>query len=129
MKKSLTNGLTHIALIVKNVDTSNAFYKEVFDAKTMYRNEGFGQIQTVGSDDIIVFEEDKKKSALIGKTGGLLHFGFRLRKPGDLDNIVDRVVKAGGIIIDKGEFCPGEPYVFFKDPDGYEVEVWYELES
>jgi hypothetical protein len=22
---------------------------------------------------------------------------------------------------------PGEPYVFFEDPDGYEVEVWYEL--
>ena len=22
---------------------------------------------------------------------------------------------------------PGEPYVFFTDPDGYEVEIWYEL--
>ena len=26
-----------------------------------------------------------------------------------------------------GEFVPGEPYVFFSDPDGYEVEIWYEL--
>ena len=25
------------------------------------------------------------------------------------------------------EFVPGEPYVFFRDPDGYEVEIWYEL--
>lgn len=26
-----------------------------------------------------------------------------------------------------GEFVPGEPYVFASDPDGYEVELWYEL--
>jgi hypothetical protein len=24
------------------------------------------------------------------------------------------------------EFCPGEPYLFAKDPDGYEIEIWYE---
>ena len=34
-----------------------------------------------------------------------------------------------GKVGDSGEFCPGEPYVFFTDPDGYEVEVWYELET
>ena len=26
----------------------------------------------------------------------------------------------------QGEFCHGKPYLFFRDPDGYEVEVWYE---
>jgi hypothetical protein len=34
---------------------------------------------------------------------------------------------AGGKITDHGEFCPGEPYVFFEDPDGYLVEIWHEL--
>ena len=34
---------------------------------------------------------------------------------------------AGGKLKHRGEFCPGEPYVFFADPDGYEVEVWYEI--
>jgi hypothetical protein len=29
--------------------------------------------------------------------------------------------------LSQGEFCPGEPYVFFEDLDGYEVEIWYEL--
>jgi len=37
------------------------------------------------------------------------------------------VTKAGGKIMSKGEFCPGEPYLFFTDPDGYEVEIWFEL--
>jgi hypothetical protein len=33
---------------------------------------------------------------------------------------------AGGKILDHGQFVRGEPYVFFRDPDGYEVEIWYE---
>ena len=27
----------------------------------------------------------------------------------------------------KGEFCPGEPYLFFKDLNDYEVEIAFEL--
>ncbi len=41
--------------------------------------------------------------------------------------MAERTDSAGGEIIDKGEFVRGEPYVFFKDPDRYEIEVWYEL--
>jgi hypothetical protein len=37
------------------------------------------------------------------------------------------VERAGGIILRRGNFCPGEPYVIFTDLDGYEVEIWYEL--
>jgi hypothetical protein len=33
---------------------------------------------------------------------------------------------AGGTVKSAGEFVPGEPYVFAADPDGYEVELWYE---
>jgi catechol 2,3-dioxygenase-like lactoylglutathione lyase family enzyme len=40
---------------------------------------------------------------------------------------VSAVERAGGTVLDHGEFCPGEPYVFFRDPDGYEVEIWHEL--
>ena len=69
----------------------------------------------------------KRKKAYHGKTGGIAHFGFRLRDAKDIDEMAGRIKSAGGTIIDKGEFVPGEPYVFFKDPDGYEVEIWYEL--
>jgi predicted enzyme related to lactoylglutathione lyase len=50
-----------------------------------------------------------------------------LRKAKDIDDMANRVKSAGGTIIDQGEFVPGEPYIFFKDPDGYNVEIWYEL--
>jgi predicted enzyme related to lactoylglutathione lyase len=45
----------------------------------------------------------------------------------DIDRAAQAIERAGGTIKYRGEFVPGEPYVFFSDPDGYEVEVWYEL--
>ena len=50
-----TLGLTHIALPVKDVKRSSAFYKKVFGAKEMYHGAEFVQVQTPGSKDIIVF--------------------------------------------------------------------------
>jgi predicted enzyme related to lactoylglutathione lyase len=82
-------------------------------------------LTTPGANDILVFEENRDRP--IGQTGGIAHFGFRLKNPNDIDEIIEKVTTAGGTIIDKGEFVPGSPYVFFKDLDGYEVEVWYEL--
>jgi hypothetical protein len=72
----------------------------------------------------LVFDEKAKR---IGKRGGIEHFGFRLRRPQDVDLAAKLVAKAGGKILDKGEFCPGEPYLYCSDPDGYVVEIWYEL--
>jgi len=34
---------------------------------------------------------------------------------------------AGGTVVEQGEFCPGEPYVFARDRDGYLIEIWFEL--
>lgn len=119
-----TLGLTHIALKVKSTQRSLKFYQEVFGVKVMYQQKGFLQVQTPGSNDIIVFEEGDSQS---GSSGGIVHFGFRLHSPADIEGAAEIIEKAGGVISDKGEFVPGEPYIFFKDPDGYEVEVWYEL--
>ncbi|MEW5797604.1 MAG: VOC family protein [Bacteroidota bacterium] len=118
-----TYGLTHIALAVKNVERSAKFYCSVFGAKITYRSKEFIQIETPKRKDVIVFEQLSKKS---GKRGGILHFGFRLVHPRDITKAIVAVKKAGGKILQHGEFVPGEPYLFFTDPDGYEVEVWFE---
>jgi len=124
MKKAKTYGLTHIAIAVKDLEQTLAFYQKVFEVKVMYHRDDFLQVTTPGANDIIVFEQ---KKADHGKTGGIAHFGFRLRDAKDIDEMAGRIKSAGGTIIDKGEFVPGEPYIFFKDPDGYEVEICYEL--
>lgn len=118
-----TFGLTHIALPVKDVKRSSLFYRKVFGVKEMYRFPDFIQVQTPGSKDIIVFEKQKTKS---NKMKHSFHFGFRLPNPSGIKKIIKTVKDAGGKIKETGEFVPGEPYVFFYDPDGYEVEIWFE---
>jgi catechol 2,3-dioxygenase-like lactoylglutathione lyase family enzyme len=124
MSSAKTYGLTHIAIAVKDLNRALLFYQKVLDVEVMYHQDDFLQVTTPGSNDIIVFEKKKVK---YGETGGIAHFGFRLKEVRDIDEMTKRVAAAGGKIIEKGEFVPGEPYVFFKDPDGYKVEVWYEL--
>lgn len=119
-----TYGLTHLALAVEDPERSFRFYEKVLGAVAVYRTEDFIQAQTPGAYDALVFE---RKPAQAGPGGGIIHFGFRLREASDIAAAVASVEQAGGQILSQGEFCPGEPYVFFRDPDGYEVEIWHEL--
>ena len=115
-----TYGLTHVAVAVRDLDRTEAFYAGILGAKVVYRDAGFLQMQTPGSRDVLVFEKDAKKA---GKAGGVLHFGFRLMKENDIAAAREAVKKAGGTITDTGEFIPGEPYLFATDPDGYTIEI------
>lgn len=120
-----TYGLTHIAVAVKNIDRASAFYRAVFGAIEVYRGDAFVQLQTPGTRDVLVFEE--RDPANVGKSGGVAHFGFRLQNPDDIGAAAAAVVAAGGTVKEQGEFVPGEPYLFATDPDGYEIEIWFEI--
>jgi catechol 2,3-dioxygenase-like lactoylglutathione lyase family enzyme len=119
-----THGLTHLALAVADPARSLGFYRAVLGMVAVYESDDFVQAQTPGTMDVLVFE---RRPHAAGRNGGVAHFGFRLRDPRDIDRAVAAIRAAGGRIHEQGEFVPGEPYVFFSDPDGYEVEIWYEL--
>ena len=118
-----THGLTHIALAVNDPRRSFDFYRRVLGVVAIYTSADFIQAQTPGSRDVLVFERGRNA----GRSGGIAHFGFRLTRPADLPKALRAIKAAGGTIKSHGEFVPGEPYVFFSDPDGYEVEIWYEI--
>jgi catechol 2,3-dioxygenase-like lactoylglutathione lyase family enzyme len=119
-----THGLTHVALAVRDPRKSLRFYHTVIGAVPVYVQSDFIQAQTPGSRDVLVFE---RKPRHAGKHGGVAHFGFRLKRAADIKRALAAIRAAGGKVREHGEFVPGEPYVFFRDPDGYEVEIWYEL--
>ena len=122
----MTYGLTHIAIAVRDIDRTLKF-TATFRYGDKYHEKKMLQLTTPGNNDILVFEE--KRDASIGTSGGIAHFGFRLKSPESIEEIRKRVVAANAKIIDSGEFVPGSPYIFFEDPDGYVIEVWYELHT
>ena len=73
-----THGLTHISLAVKDADRSSRFYRTILGAVETFREDGFIQIETPGTHDVIVFVEGAPRA---GKVGGIQHFGFRLVDP------------------------------------------------
>jgi catechol 2,3-dioxygenase-like lactoylglutathione lyase family enzyme len=119
-----TYGMSHVALAVADPARSLQFYQAVFGVVPIYESDDFVQAQTPGTRDVLVFERLPKAA---GARGGIAHFGFRLRDPDDIDRALSAIRAAGGEVKEHGEFVPGEPYVFFVDPDGYEVEIWYEF--
>lgn len=118
-----TYGLTHVALAVKDAKRSFEFYRDLFGVVAVYQDESSIQAQTPGSRDVLVFEENPVKA---GRTGGVAHFGFRLVEPGGITDALRDLERLGVEIVSQGEFSPGQPFVFFRDPDGYEIEVWFE---
>jgi catechol 2,3-dioxygenase-like lactoylglutathione lyase family enzyme len=119
-----TYGLTHVALAVRDPQRSAQFYRTVVGAKVVYEGADFVQLQTPGARDVLVLERGPRRA---GKAGGVAHFGFRLRRAGDIGRAAAAVTAAGGTITAQGEFVPGEPYLFARDLDGYTVELWYEI--
>ena len=118
-----THGLTHINLSVSDPDRSLRFYEQVFGVKEYYRDSSSIQVLGPGPHDVIAFEKDAKHA---GRTGGVTHFGFRLVDAKDIDAAVELAVRAGGTLDRRGEFGPGLPFAYVRDPDGYEIEIWFE---
>jgi catechol 2,3-dioxygenase-like lactoylglutathione lyase family enzyme len=118
-----TYGLTHINLAVSDLERSLRFYEQVFGLTEYSRGDGLVHTRASGRHDILTFADDP---ATAGHMGGVAHFGFRLVAPEDIDRAVAEVEHAGGRLLRRGEFAPGFPYAYVADPDGYEIEIWFE---
>ncbi|HLF35032.1 MAG TPA: VOC family protein [Cyclobacteriaceae bacterium] len=105
MELAKTYGLTHLAITVNDISGTLKFYWHVFDMEVMYHEKNMIQLTTPRCNDILVFQVGKIKST--GETGGIAHFGFRLRKADDIEDLYKKIVESGGSIIDRGEFVPG----------------------
>jgi catechol 2,3-dioxygenase-like lactoylglutathione lyase family enzyme len=118
-----TYGLTHLALAVRDVEASARFYEQAFGARRTYADGESIQVDGPGPHDVIVLTTDPGNA---GKSGGVGHFGFRLMDPADIDPAVDACLAAGARLKERGEFSPGHPFARVLDPDGYEIEIWFE---
>ena len=100
-----THGLTHINLLVADLDRAQAFYEAVFGLEEQFRDgPDMVFLSTPGAQDLITLQ--RSDDAARGP-GNIDHFGFRLADKRDLDVAVEAVVAAGGRLVERGQHAPG----------------------
>lgn len=120
-EKIKTGGLCHIAIDVSDLDTSIAFYIDMFEMDIVSRSEKIAHLKTAGKDDsFFLFQADGKVSPqACGMTHA--HFGFRID-----DKNFDRAleyIKKNEIKIHHNPARGTGRFVYFEDPDGYVIQL------
>jgi catechol 2,3-dioxygenase-like lactoylglutathione lyase family enzyme len=118
-----TEGLTHIHLVVRDLDRSLAFYQRVFGMEETFRDGDLVFLRTPGARDSITLNPSEEDRGVAGTNGGIGHFGFRLRESESLDDAIAEVEASGGRLVRRGEHAPGVPFAYVTDPDGYLIEL------
>lgn len=110
--------LDHLSIPVADIDRSLAFYRDVMGMTLAWRDESIAVVKAGGTELAL---------NLTGTLQGLdpaLHFGFRT---GALDDVLRwaaylREQAVPGVRL---ETRPGVAQVYFTDPDGYTLEIYF----
>lgn len=128
----ISTGFNHVATGTANLDRVVAFYRTVFDAELTFEmaatddHPRMAILDLGGGSALNVFEQPE--GTLVGDRtapggrGPIDHYGVAVASRADLDQIRDRLLAAGA---DIGEIHRlGDIWsLFFRDPDGMELEV------
>jgi catechol 2,3-dioxygenase-like lactoylglutathione lyase family enzyme len=128
----LSTGFNHVATVTSNLDGVARFYRTVFDAvvtlemvatddhpRMVILDLGGGSALNVVEQPAETIVGDRTAS---GRRGPIDHSGVAVASRADLDQIRDRLVSAGadvGTVHRLGDVWS----LFFRDPDGMELEV------
>jgi lactoylglutathione lyase len=125
-------GMRHIALRVHDVEASARFYERAFGMRRFGPPKHEGRFIALVSphlrDQISLSSaagsgETERTLGAPGEQGGIDHFGFIVSPGSRLDDIRDRVVAAGGTFLHRHDVDKRVPSLFFRDPDGYVIQV------
>jgi catechol 2,3-dioxygenase-like lactoylglutathione lyase family enzyme len=130
-----TLGFNHVATMTPNLERYLEFYGDIFGAEVIHIVEAEGDhprmaiVNMGGYSALNVFEVPE--DAIVGdrsKMGGrgpIDHYALAVGSEEELLEIRDRLVAVGASPGEVTQFGPGLRSVFFRDPDGAELEVAY----
>lgn len=128
----LTNGFNHIATVTADLDLIVGFYRNVFGAELIFEMAATDDhprmaILDLGAGSAINITEHPAHTIVgdrtrAGSRGPIDHYGLAVTSKGSLEQVRERLAAAGA---DIGEIHQlGNNWsLFFRDPDGMELEV------
>ena len=116
-------GIDHLNLPVEDLERSVAFYTDVLGLREDFRQEGFVLLRC--GTDLLALSERRPG----GPQGVHLHFGFRVEAPRQVDRWAEHLLDHGVHITQGPEDREDGRAVYFLDPDGFELEIYYEKTS
>lgn len=129
----LTTGFNHVATLTTDMNTTVAFYEKAFEATVTFElpaseNHPWMKILDLGGGAALnVFEvapEDIVGARRTqGKRGAIDHFALAVPSYAVLEQLVTRLADAGAEEVGEIQRLGDEWSLFFRDPDGMELEV------
>jgi len=118
-------GLRHIALYVRDIERSLAFYRDVIGMSLEWRPDPDNVYLTSGSDNLALHRRQGGTDSP-GDSQVLDHIGFLVRRPSDVDEWA-RYLEECGVTLSQTPKThrDGARSIYFDDPDGIRIQVIY----
>lgn len=133
MAVPLIRGLRHLALRVKDLGRSRAFYEGFFGMKVVWEPDHDNVYLSSGTDNLALHQIPSEELAQYANQSGqfLDHFGVIMDTPESVDQMFDQVHKEaerlGGAIVHRPKRHRDSSYSFYvTDPDGNTIQILYE---
>lgn len=128
----IATGINHVATLTTDMDRTVGFYEAVFDAVVTHEVERTDEhpwmkVVDIGGTSLNVFhvpaESIVGERRRLGGRGAIDHFGIAVDGRATLESMLDRLAAAGAQEVGEIQQLGGELSLFFRDPDGMELEV------
>jgi catechol 2,3-dioxygenase-like lactoylglutathione lyase family enzyme len=129
----ITTGLNHVATLTTDMDVTVRFYEQAFGAEVTFEvartdDHPWMKILDLGGGAALnVFEVpadeiigERRKQ---GRRGAIDHFALAVPSRAQLEDVAARLADAGAQEVGEIQQLGSEWSVFFRDPDGMELEV------
>jgi catechol 2,3-dioxygenase-like lactoylglutathione lyase family enzyme len=129
----LTKGFNHVATLTTDMDKTIRFYEQAFEGRVVHeivksQNHPWMKIVDLGGGAALnVFEA--RAEEIIGERrkqggrGAIDHYALAVADRATLDTVRTRLVAAGAQEVGDIQRLGDEWSLFFRDPDGMELEV------
>jgi catechol 2,3-dioxygenase-like lactoylglutathione lyase family enzyme len=122
-------GLWHVALRVKDLARSEAFYRQLFGMTVVWRPDPDNVYLSSGADNLALHQiPAEEQAAFDGRPAQRLdHIGLIMESPEAVKRLFDQAQQNGATVVKHPKEHRDGSYSFYlSDPDGTVVQVLYE---